>query len=107
MVIYNVTSNVDDSIHEEWLQWMKEEHIPQILSTGKFAKALMSKVLVEEEMGGTTYSVQYFAKSREHLDKYYAEDAPELRKHVARFTDKLVSFRTEMEVIGEASIQKS
>ncbi|MAZ29203.1 MAG: hypothetical protein CL868_19265 [Cytophagaceae bacterium] len=105
MIIYNVTSNVDDSIHDEWIKWMQEEHIPQILSTGKFVKALMSKVLVEEEMGGQTYSVQYFAKSREHLDEYYKTDAAELRKHTTRFADKLVSFRTEMAIIGEASLQ--
>jgi len=35
--------------------------------------------LVEEEMGGTTYSVQYRAKSREALDAYYREDAEKLR----------------------------
>ena len=53
MYIYNVTTNVDASIHQEWLKWMKEEHIPNMLSLGKFTNAKMSQVMVEEEMGGT------------------------------------------------------
>ena len=49
MYIYNVTINIEDTVHELWLEWMKKEHIPEMLATGKFSKALMTKVLVEEE----------------------------------------------------------
>ena len=59
MIIYNVTINVDESIHDEWISWMQEVHIPEVLATGKFMKALMSRVLVKEDLGGVTYSVQY------------------------------------------------
>ena len=38
MVIYNVTVNIDDSAHDEWLIWIKE-HIPQVLATGKFERS--------------------------------------------------------------------
>ncbi len=104
MIIYNVTVNVDDSIHDEWLKWIKE-HIPQVLATGKFAGAKLTKVLVEEEMGGTTYSIQYKAHSRKALDAYYAEDAEELRSDgLNRFKGKSLAFRTELEVIDEYSV---
>tara|TARA_R110002033_G_scaffold22878_1_gene54764 strand:- start:78 stop:404 length:327 start_codon:yes stop_codon:yes gene_type:complete len=101
MIIYNVTVNVDDSVHEDWLYWMRNEHIPEILATGKFLKALMTKVLVEEEMGGKTYSIQYTAKSKDSLTRYYKEDAPRLRQAAARFGDKIVAFRTELEIVSE------
>ncbi len=104
MIIYNVTINVDDSIHEEWLAWIKE-HIPQVLATGKFLEAKLTKVLVEEEMGGTTYSVQYKAKSRASLDKYYEEDAERLRRDgLSKFADKMLAFRTELEILDEYSV---
>ena len=64
MIIYNVTVNVDDSVHTDWLYWIRNEHIPEMLATGKFVKALMTKVLVKEEMGGQSYSIQYTAKSK-------------------------------------------
>jgi hypothetical protein len=38
--------------------WMQHKHIPEILA-GKFTAARMVRVLIEEEMGGVTYSVQY------------------------------------------------
>lgn len=104
MYIYNVTSNVDESVHDQWLVWMKEVHIPDMLNTGKFTNVRIVKVLVEEEMGGTTYSVQYFTKNKEILQKYYDEDAERMRMDVLRlFADKILSFRTELEIISEHS----
>ncbi len=103
MHIYNVTTNIEESAHEEWLQWMKETHIPEVLATGKFLSAKMCRVLVEEEMGGFTYSVQYTTTDKETLQKYAVEDAPRLRqKALERFGGNSVSFRTEMEVVVES-----
>lgn len=101
MYIYNVTTNIQEDIHEEWLQWMKNEHIPDMLKTKKFTKALMSRVMVKEEMGGYTYSVQYTCINKEMLLKYYEEDAEDLRSRSRAFEGKFVSFRTEMEVVCE------
>ena len=101
MYIYNVTVNVEEDIEERWVDWMKNEHIPEMLDTKKFTKALMTKVLVTEEMGGVTYSVQYTAINQEMLKKYYEEDAPRLRSRSNEFEGKFVAFRTEMEIVSE------
>ncbi|MCK5401548.1 MAG: DUF4286 family protein [Flavobacteriaceae bacterium] len=104
MIIYNVTINIDESIHEDWLIWIKE-HIPQVLATGKFIEAKLTRVLVEEEMDGKTYSVQYRAKSRKDLEAYYREDAERLRQDgLTRFSDKMLAFRTELEIVDEYSV---
>lgn len=105
MYIYNVTVNVDSSIHDEWLLWIKE-HIPQVLSTGKFDKATLTKVLVEEDMGGQTYSIQYRSYSREALDAYYKDDADRLRTEgLKKFADKMLAFRTELQIVDEYSVK--
>ena len=102
MIIYNVTSNVDDSIHEKWMAWMMEDHIPKIMATDKFYKVKIVKVLGDEQHGGTTYSVQYFADSREKLNEYYNDHSPKLRAESAcLFGDKILQFRTELEIIKE------
>ena len=104
MIIYNVTVNIDETIHKEWLVWIKE-HIPQVLATGKFRDAKLTRVLVEDDFGGITYAVQYRAFSRESLDAYYKEDAERLRNDSLKaFGDKTVSFRTELEIIDEYSV---
>lgn len=100
MYIYNVTINIDDSAHNEWLTWI-ESHITDVLNTGKFTSAKLTQVLVEEEMGGKTYSIQYAANTREDLDNYYKFDADELRKSGSKFADKMIAFRTELKIVNE------
>ncbi|WP_394759278.1 DUF4286 family protein [Flavobacterium sp.] len=102
MIIYNVTINIHESVHDQWFSWMQEKHITDVLATGKFTSARMVKVLIEEEMGGITYSIQFTTDSKETLEKYYLEDAPHLREEGLRlFGDKMLAFRTELEVISE------
>lgn len=102
MIIYNVTINIDPIIHDQWFRWMQEKHINDVLRTGKFVSAKMVKVLVDEAIEGHTYSVQFLAENRQQLDAYYKEDAPVLRQEgLQLFGDKMLAFRTELEVISE------
>jgi hypothetical protein len=101
MYIYNVTINIDESVHLEWLTWM-ETHIPEVLNTGKFTAAKLTEVLVDEDMGGRTYSVQYSANTKEDIENYYKYDAERLRNEgLKKFSDKMLSFRTELKLIKE------
>ena len=102
MIIYNVTVNIHESVHDQWMKWMQEKHISDVLATGNFTSARMVKVLVEEDMGGITYSIQYVTDSKETLERYYQEDAPRLREEGhGLFGDKMLAFRTELEFISE------
>ncbi len=103
MYIYNVTVNVDLTVHDQWLAWIKN-HIPEVLGTGRFTEAKLTKVLVEEEEG-VTYSIQYTAKTREDLDLYYKNDADRLRKAGQElFADKCLAFRTELEILDQYTV---
>ena len=102
MIIYNVTTNIHESAHDQWMNWMQEKHIPAMIATGKFISARLVRVLVEEEMGGVTYSVQYTTDSKATLEKYYLEDQEGFQQEAMKlFADKMLSFRTELEVISE------
>lgn len=101
MIIYNVTLNIDDSIHEAWRTWM-QQHIPEVLRTGLFSKAVFTKVLIEEQMGGTTYSVQYYAHSKAALNTYHDQYAKTLQAEgLKRFGNKMLAYRTELELVDE------
>jgi hypothetical protein len=102
MILYNVTINIHESVHDQWMIWMQHKHIHDVLSTGKFTSARMVRVLVEEEMGGMTYAVQFTTDSKETLQKYYNEDADRLREEgIKLFGEKMLAFRTELELISE------
>jgi len=101
MIIYNVTVKIDNEIEVEWLSWMKEVHIPDVIRTGQFVSHRFCRLINNMEAEeGTTYCIQYFAKSMEHIHKYQVHYAPELQKeHTEKYDGKFVAFRTLLEVI--------
>ena len=99
MIIYNVTVNIEDDVHHQWLQWMKEIHIPDVMRTGLFIDYKICRVLVEEE-SGHTYSIQYTCNGMKEYNKYNDEYASKLQgEHSKKFKDKFVAFRTLLEVV--------
>lgn len=101
MIIYNVTVSIDYDSHDEWLEWMKKEHIPEVMATNKFKECRMSKIHAEEE-GGKAYSIQYLCESQDVLDSYQKEDAPALQqKHLEKFGNKALAFRTLLEIVHQ------
>jgi len=101
MVLYNVTVSVDPAIAEEWLQWMREIHIPEVMATGCFLESRLSRVHGEEE-GGLTYSVLYLSPDQTTLTRYQKEFAPALQlAHSQRYQGRFAAFRTELSLIQE------
>lgn len=99
MIVYNVTVNIDSSVHDEWLQWMKEQHIPDVVATGCFTHGKIFRILVDEQ-AGVSYSVQYSANGMSEINRYMQEFAPKLRKeHTEKYGDKFTAFRTLLEHI--------
>jgi hypothetical protein len=99
MILYNVTVSIDQSVHQDWLQWMCETHIPEVLATGCFLESRMSK-MNDEETGACTYAMTYVAYSFEDLEKYKSEHAPRLQSDAnTTFQGKFAAFRTTLNVI--------
>ncbi len=100
MILYNVTVNIDPELHQEWVNWMKSTHIPEVLSTGLFIENRFFRVLNTEEGEGFTYSVQYFLDSMENYEVYKELHAPRLQADFAsRYKDRFVAFRTLLETV--------
>ncbi len=75
-----------------------------MLDTKCFSSAKLTQVLVKEEMGGVTYSIQYRSPSKEHLQNYYKNYAAKLQNEsLQKFADKMLTFVTELKVIEEIS----
>ncbi len=99
MILYNVTINIDHEVEQEWLRWMKETHIPDVMATGLFTGSRMYKVLAEDE-GGTTYAIQYACATMEHYERYRDEHAPRLQAITQKeYGGRFVAFRTLLEAV--------
>tara|TARA_B100000927_G_C16467614_1_gene470299 strand:+ start:2408 stop:2719 length:312 start_codon:yes stop_codon:yes gene_type:complete len=98
--IYAVTVQIQLSHHDEWLAYMKDGHIQDVLDTGCFSKATMTKVLKEDEREGFTYTIHY------HFDEFYSFTTYEeihasklQEEHQKLFDGKFLAFRSIHRVI--------
>jgi hypothetical protein len=100
MLLYNVTIIIEDTAADEWLQWMQEIHIPEVMATGKFVSNRLLKVL-DSPNEGVTYCTQYVAENLEAYNDYQNNYAPILQADLqTKFENKLVAFRTLMEFVA-------
>lgn len=98
MILYNVTTNIDKAAEQDWLRWMKAEHIPDVLATGLPVEGKLLRLLTEVENGGATYTAQYFFNAMEDYLTYQKFYAPAMQRKVnERYANQYVSFRTLLE----------
>ncbi|WP_187262193.1 DUF4286 family protein [Pontibacter beigongshangensis] len=101
MILYNITVNVENSMAEEWLDWMIKVHIPEMMATGYFMRNQVSRLLNEVENGGVTYAVQFFCRNLDDLQEFQRDHDPAFQeKHARRYGEKALSFRSLLEIIG-------
>lgn len=101
MIIYNVTVNIDEDIEQDWISWMKESHIPEVMSTGFFTDYKMMRMLSNAaDETGKTYAVQYLLDDMGKLETYLEREAPRLQKQsIIRYGTKLAAFRSVLEEV--------
>jgi hypothetical protein len=101
MIIYNVTIQVDNAIAAEWLTWLQEVHIPDVMATNCFTEFRIVRLLEVDESDGPTYATQYFAESKADYNRYIEIYAPALRQQsINKWGDNFVAFRTLMKIIA-------
>ena len=100
MIIYNVTLKVEHSIADQWLTWLKDEHIPDMISTGCFTHATILHLLEADDTESITYAVQYHAANKSLYDRYMENFSEEMRKKgTDKWSNKFIAFRTVMKVV--------
>jgi len=101
MIIYNVTTKINWAVHEPWLQWMKEKHLPDVMRSGCFTDMRFVRLLETDETEGPTYAAQFHAADMEQYRRYIEQFAPAMRKDVMdNWGSNFISFRSLMEVVN-------
>ncbi len=100
MIAYNVTVRIEPAFEAKWVDWMRKEHIPDVMQTGHFVSVHFAKIIEPVLDEQKTYSVQYRCNSLASLKDYQIQDAARLQaEHEAHFSGNYVSFRSVMEFI--------
>ena len=101
MFIYNVTIKVQESIHGDWLQWLKQEHVPEVLASHCFTRATIVRLLEIDDSEGPTYAIQYLAESKASYNLYIEKYASLLRqKSFDKWGNQFIAIRTLMQVVN-------
>ena len=99
-IIYNVTIKVDQSIAEDWLRWLLDIHIPEVMATGCFMQSRVVRLLEVDDREGPTYAIQYEARSRADYNRYITMHATGMRQRSTdQWCEKFIAFRSVMEVV--------
>lgn len=99
-IIYNVTIKIAEPLAERWLQWMREEHIPQMMGTGLFTHHRVARLLEVDDSEGPTYAIQYHTASMDHYRRYLDEHATQMRnKSYEKWGDGFIAFRSVLQVV--------
>ena len=101
MIIQNTTTQIPWPIHAQWLRWMQNECIPEIMASGYFESFQFVKVLNIDDLEGPMYALQLYAVDMEAVNAFNLEMAATLAQKVQeRWGESALSFTSLMEVIN-------
>ena len=67
MIVYNITSNVAHEVIDEWISWLNNILIPEIMEVGVFNDFKFFQLLDIDETEGKTYTIQFFCDNELRL----------------------------------------
>ena len=100
MLIYSVYLTLQQEIESEWLEFMQNKHIKDVMTTGCFTDYELIRELNSSEPGKVSFRVDYHVLDIEKMDEYLNDFSAELRNDVvSRFEGKFSAERKIYEVI--------
>ena len=101
MIIYSINSIIKEEVEDQWLVWMKDIHIPDIMKTGYFEDFTIYKVRIPSSISGEiSYVIQYQCKTMEDYKKYSEKEAAKFQaEYSSKFIGRAKVARTVMETI--------
>lgn len=101
MIAYSVKVAVDRDVEQEWLRWMIDEHIPDVMGSGFFTDYRMHKTIDRDAVPRrVSYTIHYFCETIDHYNRYEKESAPALQQaHTKRFEGRFKATRVVSEVL--------
>ena len=87
-MLYVVFVAVHNTHREAWMEWMRDQHIPDVLATQCFSSATFVRDVDNDSDTQTSYRIAYRAHSAAAFDRYQAEFGGALREeHIELFGD--------------------
>lgn len=100
MLIFNTTLHLEDSIHDECLEYLKSEYIPKSLVGNFLEQPSLARIERQHEESGISYALQFRTKDIDSLNKWAEEVGKYVQQQLTeKFGNKVNGFATLMEEI--------
>lgn len=100
MIIYNTTYQIESSVLNDTLSWMRSSLIPSIVADGTLSNPRMLRVIVDEAEMGHCYSLQFDVLDEDTLLDWFESAGNELLSAISkRYGQKVLGFTTLLEVL--------
>jgi hypothetical protein len=101
MIIYNTTFHIEECIQQDFIEYIRQNVIPQATKSGLLTSPRFSRIFGEEEEKGFSYALEFATESVSTLEKWNkAESTAVITPLIEKFGDKVVGFSTVMQVVG-------
>ena len=100
MIISNITYSIDKTLEQDFLAWLKDVHIPDVMMTLKPKSYRIMRLLTEIENAGATFSVQYNFDNLSDFEQFENEFQKDLDYEIyKRYNGHYVFFPSLLEEI--------
>ena len=89
MVVYKVIIQIEKKIEKEWLKWMYDVHIPEIMDLKIIYKSRLFSIIKIREEEFSSYCIEYYCRSENQYNIYKEKYSKDLQiKHLEKFKGK-------------------
>jgi len=100
MFIFNTTYLVSDEVHETWLDWVRNQHIPFMIDSTYFSHPQVARVITSDKQDGTSFSVQFHVKDLQTLKLWKKEYSSLFQENCTnQFGTEVIFFTTVLELV--------
>lgn len=104
MITYQVEVTVPSPLVDQWVEYMTQQHIADVVNTGLFLTAHLIKVVDPIVDNASVFRVRYACRSTEDLATYRREHAPALQAHhTEKFGSAIIAVRSVTEDLWHLS----
>ena len=101
MFIFNTTYLVSDKVHDTWLKWVREQHIPFMLESSYFSRPQVARVITSDKQEGTSFSVQFHVQDMQTLKLWNQKYSLLFQEKCSQeFGTEVIFFTTVLELIN-------
>lgn len=100
MIIYNTSFVIAPSVEKEWVEWMKEHHLPSVYASELIISFKLLKLLTNEQQDAKTYCAHIEFDNLAKLQKYKSNVEDAFNKVIGdKFGEKCLFFTSVLKAV--------